>query len=180
MKKQRMILLILLISLMTIGCVHISPSIPGSVDLVNPNEGAYGYGTLFRGEWSKDDLLAIDPDTGGLMWAVQPLGKFRIESALSRDFHKRLRLDLTPNTRYTLYIYWTRFYGRELSESVVPFRTYIDPRRRCCVDKSGRRRWECRALQLQPGRLLSSAHLFPVSGCPRQQPPILSRQGLPS
>jgi len=140
MRKQRMIWFILLVSVFSVivGCAILPPPVPGSVNLVNKNEGAYGYGVLSRGNyWSKDDLFAIDPATGGLMWAMSPVLKFRIESARTREIWNMLRLDLTPNTRYTLYIFWTRFYGRELGESVVHFRTYIDPRRRCHVDKLG-------------------------------------------
>lgn len=139
MGKQRMIwfvLLVLVFSVM-VCCATIPPPRPGTVKLINKTEGAYGYGVLFRGHWSKDDLLAIDPATGGLMWAVSPVLKFRIDSAHTREIWNMLRLDLTPNTRYTLYIFWTRFYGRELGESVVRFRAHIDPRRRCQVDKSG-------------------------------------------
>ena len=140
MRKQRVIWLVLVIGLVMVGCVHMPPPVPGSVNLVNKNEGAYGYGVLFRGHWSKDNLFAIDPATGGLMWAISPVLKgIRFESALDRDFWKYLRLDLIPNERYTMYIFWTRFYGRELGESVVHFRTYIDPRRRCHVDQLNRR-----------------------------------------
>jgi len=142
MRKQRMIWLVLLIGLVTLvmnGCAHRPLPRPGTVKLINKTEGAYGYGVLFRGHWSKDDLFALDPTTSDLMWAKQPLMKFRIQSALGRDFHRVLRLDLVPNARYTLYILWTRFYGRELGESVVHFRTYIDPRRRCVVDQLNRR-----------------------------------------
>jgi len=135
-----MIWLVLLMGLVMMGCVHMSPSVPGSVNLVNKNEGAYGYGILFQEYWPKNDLFALDPITGGLMWAKQPVLKgIRFESAHTRDFWKYLRLDLIPNTRYTLYIFWTRFYGRELGESIVHFRTYINPRRRCVVDRSNRR-----------------------------------------
>ena len=138
MRKQGMIWFVLLVGLMMMGCATLPPSRPGTVKLINKNEGAYGYGRLFRGNhWSKNDLLAIDPATGGLMWAISPVLKFRIKSAHTREIWNMLRLDLTPNTKYTLYIFWTRFYGRELGESVVHFRTYIDPRRRCHVDKLG-------------------------------------------
>ncbi len=140
MRKRRMIwlpLLVLVFSVM-VSCATMPPPVPGTVNLVNKNEGAYGYGSLSRGNyWSKDDLFTIDPATNGLMWAISPVLKFRIESAYTREIWNMLRLDLTPNTKYTLYIFWTRFYGRELGESVVHFRTYIDPRRRCHVDKLG-------------------------------------------
>jgi len=140
MTKQGIIRLALLILVFSVivGCVTMSPSRPGTVKLVNKTEGAYGYCVLFRGNyWSKDDLLTLDPATGGLMWAISPALKFRIESAHTREIWNMLRLDLIPNTKYTLYIFWTRFYGRELGESVVRFRTYINPRRRCHVDKLG-------------------------------------------
>lgn len=136
-QKQWMIWLVLLIGLVMVGCAYRSPPIPGTVKLINKTEGAYGYGVLFRGHWSKDDLFALDPVTGGLMWAISPALRFRIESAYTSEMWNMLRLDLTPNTRYTLYIFWTRFYGRELGESVVHFRTYIDPRRSCHIDQLG-------------------------------------------
>lgn len=139
MRKQWIIWLALFIGVsVMMGCAIMPPPVPGTVDLVNKNEGAYGYSVLFRGNhWSKDDLLALDPATGGLMWAISPVLKFRIESAYTSEIWNMLRLDLTPNTRYTLYIFWTRFYGRELGESVVHFRAYIDPRRRCHIDQLG-------------------------------------------
>jgi hypothetical protein len=140
MRKKGIIWLFLLMTLTMGGCATMPPPVPGTINLVNSNEGAYGYGVLFRENWSKDNLLAIDPTTGGLMWAVQPVLKgIKIESALSHDFWKYLRLDLVPNQRYTMYIFWTRFYGRELGESIVHFRAYADPRRRCHVDRLGRR-----------------------------------------
>ena len=62
MRKQRMIWLVLLMGLATLemaSCAHRPPPVPGSVNLVNKNEGAYGDGTLFPGNyWSKDDLFA--------------------------------------------------------------------------------------------------------------------------
>jgi len=138
MRKQWMIWLVLLTCLVAVSCAHRLPPRPGTVRLINKTEGAYGYGVLFRGNyWSKDDLFALDPKTGGLMWAISPVLKFRIESAYTREMWNMLRLDLTPNTKYTLYIFWTRFYGRELGESVVRFKAYIDPRRNCHVDKLG-------------------------------------------
>ncbi len=139
MKRPVMICLLLVSSLMMFGCATMPPPRPGTVKIVNETEGAYGYCFLFRGDWSRDDLFALDSKTGGLMWAKRPLLKFQMKSALGRDFHRVQRIDLIPNTSYTLYIFWARFDGRELGESVVSFRTYINPRRRCHVDQLGRR-----------------------------------------
>jgi len=137
MGKSIRIWLILTSLVFGFGCSTMPPSRPGTVKIVNQNEGAYGYATLFRGNYSKDDLFALNPATGNLVWAIPPLIRIRIESALTRDFWKYLRLDLIPEQEYTLYIFWTRFYGRELGESVVSFKAYVDPRRRCNVDQLG-------------------------------------------
>jgi len=130
--------LIALLVLMGYGCASSPPSYPGTVRLINKNEGAFANSVLFRGGYSsKEDLYAINPDGSGLMWAKQPLKEFEIGSAWASDFYASKRLDLIPNARYTLYVLWTRFDGRMLDESVISFRAYIDPRRCCHEDTLG-------------------------------------------
>ncbi len=129
--------LIVLLALTGYGCVGLlpsprPPSQPGTVKLINKNEGAYANSVLFRGGYSsKEALFAINPDNNRLMWSKQPLKEFEVGSARAGNFYTSKRLDLIPGATYTLYILWTRFDGRMLDESVIPFRVYIDPRRRC-------------------------------------------------
>ncbi|MBU1292428.1 hypothetical protein KKH07_03095 [Patescibacteria group bacterium] len=138
----RMILVFLLGVLAVSGCATISQGNgpqPGDAVFFHHNEGVYSKDVLFPGNLSKDDLFAINSATGGLIWAEQPLGKFKLGPAISREFPRIGRLNLRPNTDYTLYILWTRFDGYPLGEDVLSFRTYVDPCRDVRVGRLGGR-----------------------------------------
>lgn len=138
---MKIIRLVLLMALMVSGCATIprgSGPQPGDAVFINHNEGAYAHSVLFPDQLAKDRLFALDPKTGGLMWAEQPLGKFVVRPALSREFPRIGRLPLQPNADYTLYIAWARF-GRMIGEDVVHFGTNIDPYWDCRVGRLGGR-----------------------------------------
>lgn len=142
MKIIRLVLFGVLGMLMVSGCATIpmgSGPQPGDVVFINYNEGVYFKGVLFPGNLSKDNLFAINPATGGLMWAEQPLGKFKLGPAISREFPRSGRLSLRPNADYTLYVLWTRFDGYPLAEDVFSFQTHTDPCRDQRVGRLGDR-----------------------------------------
>jgi hypothetical protein len=138
---RRIFWLFLLVVLIVLGCAtvpRVTRSHPGDVVFINHNQGADAYCVLFRGGLPKSKLFAINPQTGGLMWSKQPLGRFELGSAFSREFPRIGRLNLRPEADYTLYVAWVRF-GRALGEDVVTFRTYIDPCRDYRIGRLGGR-----------------------------------------
>jgi len=115
------------------------PIKPGKVVLFHQNEGVYGNAVLFKDSLSEDKLFAVDPKTGNLMWANPIVDSFIIKPAMGRDWPRINYIYLIPEAKYTMYIFWTRFNGRELNgKNVIYFRTRINSKSKCRTDNLGK------------------------------------------
>ena len=112
---------------------------PGKVSTFHWNEGVYGRAVLFKDSLSENELFAIDPRTGSLMWANPIVDSFIIKPAMGRDWPKINYIHLVPEAEYTMYVFWTRFNGRELDgENIVHFRPRLNSRNECRTDQLGK------------------------------------------
>jgi len=115
------------------------PVKPGKVSFFHWNEGVYGHAVLFRDSLSEDDMFAVDPRTGSLIWANPVIDSFVIQPAKGRECPRINYLHLLPEAEYTMYVFWTRFNGRELDgENVVHFRTRLNSRSECRTSNLGK------------------------------------------
>ena len=111
----------------------------GLVILINRNEGAQANCFLYEGNRSRqEDIIGIGPD-GNPILNYNPLLKFAIGSAVTRDFWSYKALVLQPYTDYTLFIIWTRFTGQVLDFDKIRFKTSGDPFRKPYIDDLGRK-----------------------------------------
>lgn len=114
------------------------PVKPGKVNFYHWNEGVYGHVVLFKDHISKDEMFIINPETGNLMWANPIVDSFIIKPAMGRDWPKINYIHLVPEAKYTMYIFWTRFNGRELNgKNVIHFRTRLNSKSKCRTDNLG-------------------------------------------
>lgn len=115
------------------------PRKPGKVNFYHWNQGVYGHAVLFKGYLNKREMFTINPETGSLMWANPIVDSFVFNPAKSRNWPRINYLHLVPNANYTLYIFWTRFNGREVKgKPIVHFRTGLYSGDDCRTSNLGR------------------------------------------
>ncbi|MBU1137313.1 hypothetical protein KKD72_03040 [Patescibacteria group bacterium] len=133
------------------GGIAVLNSIPspraGLVLAVNQTEGAWARCSLYEGDRSWGDIIGIGSD-GNPILNDQPLAKFEVGSAATRDFWSYKTLVLQPYRRYTLFIIWTRFTGQVLGFDEIRFRTSGNPFQDSFTDGIGRKTFADKILYL--------------------------------
>lgn len=105
---------------------------PGLTIVTNRNEHLRANCYLFQGSISREQMFAVNSETGQSMFARPPLLQFTISPSFDRHQWRFKALQLSPSrTSYTLFVLWTRVTGevvdvekKSFSTTGYPFNKY--------------------------------------------------------